>query len=85
MVCTIDKQSEVISVRADVAKRSNVETLARKTMDARIDGMTAAIEAGISPLQVADQVFEAIRKERFYILTEPGWIPVVYLKGGRGT
>ena len=55
----------------DVAKRSDVGTLARKTMDARIDGMAAAIEAGISPLQVADQVFEAIRKERFYILTEP--------------
>jgi short-subunit dehydrogenase len=33
--------------------------------------MNAAVEAGISPLQVADQVFEAIKKERFYILTHP--------------
>ena len=31
--------------------------------------MKAGIEAGISPTVVADQVFSAIREERFYILT----------------
>jgi hypothetical protein len=47
---------------------------------ARIDGVVAAIEAGISPLQVADQVFDAIRQERFYILTEPKWTPLIQLR-----
>jgi NAD(P)-dependent dehydrogenase (short-subunit alcohol dehydrogenase family) len=47
---------------------------------ARIDFIVAAIEAGISPPQVADQVFEAIRQERFYILTEPKWTPLVQLR-----
>ena len=47
---------------------------------ARIDFIVAAIEAGISPLQVADQVFEAIRNERFYILTEPQFTPLVQLR-----
>jgi hypothetical protein len=42
--------------------------------------LNAAIEAGISPLQVADQVFEAIREERFYILTHPEWMPIIQLR-----
>lgn len=42
--------------------------------------MNAAIEGGISPLRVADQVFEAMREERFYILTHPEWLPVIQLR-----
>lgn len=42
--------------------------------------MNAAVEAGTSPLQAADQVFEAIKEERFYILTHPEWLPVVHLR-----
>jgi NAD(P)-dependent dehydrogenase (short-subunit alcohol dehydrogenase family) len=44
------------------------------------DIMTAGNEAGIPPLKVADQVFEAIKEEKFYILTHPEWIPAVQLR-----
>jgi short-subunit dehydrogenase len=39
--------------------------------------LNAAVEAGSSPVQCAAQVFEAIREERFYILTDPEWLTVV--------
>jgi NADP-dependent 3-hydroxy acid dehydrogenase YdfG len=39
--------------------------------------MIAAVEAGISPAEVADQVFDAIQAERFYILTHPEYQPLV--------
>jgi NAD(P)-dependent dehydrogenase (short-subunit alcohol dehydrogenase family) len=39
--------------------------------------LNAAVEAGTSPVQCAAQVFEAIREERFYILTDPEWLTVV--------
>ncbi len=35
------------------------------------------VETGLSPLQVADAVFDAIREERFYILTHEDWKPMV--------
>ncbi len=40
----------------------------------------AGIETGMSPLQVADQVFEAIKEERFYILTHPELTPLIQLR-----
>ncbi len=40
----------------------------------------AAIEASMSPLQVADVVFEAIKNEQFYILPHPEWIEIVRLR-----
>ena len=46
----------------------------------QVKAIVAAIEAGISPLEVADQVLEAIRQERFYILTEPKWTPLIQLR-----
>ncbi len=36
-----------------------------------VQSMRDAAQAGLSPRQVADQVFDAIRKEQFYILTHP--------------
>ena len=42
--------------------------------------MNAFIEAGISPAQVADQVFEAIKQEKFYILTHPEFAPVIQMR-----
>lgn len=42
--------------------------------------MEAAINAGLSPSQVADQVFEAIRKERFYILTDHQWTEAIRMR-----
>ena len=44
------------------------------------DFMNAAIDAGASPQQVADQVFEAIKEEKFYILTHPEFLPAIELR-----
>ena len=49
-------------------------------VQAYLDFMKAAIEAGMSPRQVAAQVFEAIEEEKFYILTHPEWLPVIQLR-----
>ena len=49
-------------------------------VQARRDFMIAAIEAGMSPPQVADKVFKAIKEERFYILTHPENAPVIQLR-----
>jgi NADP-dependent 3-hydroxy acid dehydrogenase YdfG len=40
-----------------------------------IQSMIQAIETGMSPHQVADDVFNAIINEQFYILTHPDFIP----------
>ena len=40
----------------------------------------AAIEASMPPLQVADVVFDAIKKEQFYILPHPEWTEVIQLR-----
>ena len=34
----------------------------------------------MAPLEVAEAVFDAIQKEQFYILPDPGWIEVVQLR-----
>ena len=40
--------------------------------------MRARVAAGLAPSEVARQVFEAIRDERFYIVTDPDeWKPLV--------
>jgi short-subunit dehydrogenase len=40
----------------------------------------AALEASMPPLQVADVVFDAIKKEQFYILPHPEWIEAIQLR-----
>ena len=35
-----------------------------------------SVETGLSPKRVADQVFDGIRDEKFYILTHPDWKPL---------
>ncbi|HEY6182591.1 MAG TPA: SDR family NAD(P)-dependent oxidoreductase [Terriglobales bacterium] len=50
-------------------------------MQAALDAYKAAVErAGVSPLQVADVVFEAIRKEQFYIFPNPEWLELLKLR-----
>jgi NAD(P)-dependent dehydrogenase (short-subunit alcohol dehydrogenase family) len=49
-------------------------------MQAGLDAFKAALEAGATPLQVADVVFEAIRKEQFYILPNPEWTELIKLR-----
>lgn len=38
------------------------------------------IAASMPPNQVAEMVFDAIRKDQFYILTDPGWMDLVRLR-----
>lgn len=38
---------------------------------AAMQALARVVKAGISPAQVADAVFEAVRQEKFYILTHP--------------
>jgi NADP-dependent 3-hydroxy acid dehydrogenase YdfG len=45
--------------------------------EAAFKQMQAAVETGISPENVADQTFQAIRDEKFYILTHPEYIPLM--------
>lgn len=49
-------------------------------MQAGLAAFKAAMEAGMPPLQVADVVFDAIRKEQFYILSHPEWTEVIQLR-----
>ncbi len=49
-------------------------------MQAGLAAFKAALEAGMPPLEVADAVFDAIRKEQFYILTDPDWTEVIQLR-----
>jgi hypothetical protein len=39
--------------------------------------MQQAVEAGMSIQEVAEQTFDAIREDRFCILTHPDWNPAV--------
>jgi hypothetical protein len=43
----------------------------------------ALIAAGMPPAQVAKIVFDAIRKEQFYILTEAKWMEAIRLRTER--
>ena len=47
---------------------------------AGLTAFKAAIETSMPPLQVADVVFDAIKKEQFYILSHPEWIEVIQLR-----
>jgi NAD(P)-dependent dehydrogenase (short-subunit alcohol dehydrogenase family) len=49
-------------------------------MQAGRAALESLIAAGMAPGQVADAVFDAIRKEQFYILTHPEWLEVVRLR-----
>jgi len=42
-------------------------------LEAGLAAFKAAIEASVPPLQVADVIFDAIRKKQFYILSHPEW------------
>jgi hypothetical protein len=49
-------------------------------MQAGLAAFKAAMESSMSPLQVADVVFDAIRKEQFYILSHPEWTEAIQLR-----
>ena len=49
-------------------------------VQAGLDAFKAAIAAGMSPAQVANKVFAAIRNEQFYIVTHPDWMELVQMR-----
>jgi NAD(P)-dependent dehydrogenase (short-subunit alcohol dehydrogenase family) len=49
-------------------------------MQAGLAAFKAAMEAATPPSQVADAVFDAIRKEQFYILSHPEWMEAIQLR-----
>ena len=49
-------------------------------MQAGLNFMKAAVEAGMPPQQVAEIVFDAIRNGQFYIVTHPEWMEVVRMR-----
>ena len=49
-------------------------------MEAGKRAFQTVLAAGMSPAEVADIVFEAIRREQFYILTDPEWMEAVELR-----
>jgi NAD(P)-dependent dehydrogenase (short-subunit alcohol dehydrogenase family) len=48
--------------------------------EAGLAAFKAALEASMPPIEVADVVFDAIRKEQFYILSHPEWTEVIQLR-----
>lgn len=48
--------------------------------EAGLEAFKTALEASMPPSQVADVVFDAIRKEQFYILSHPEWLEAVQLR-----
>ncbi|HXH48642.1 MAG TPA: SDR family NAD(P)-dependent oxidoreductase [Terriglobia bacterium] len=49
-------------------------------LQAGLSALKAAIEAAMPPSQVAEIVFDAIKREQFYILTHPDWMEVVRMR-----
>lgn len=45
--------------------------------DARAGMLKGVLEAGLQPSQVADQVLDAIREDRLYVITHPDMLPAV--------
>jgi len=58
-------------------KNKDPEKPLTPTEEAALKGMMAAVESGISPEAIADQTFQSIRDEKFYILTHPEYIPLM--------
>ncbi|MBV9771541.1 MAG: SDR family NAD(P)-dependent oxidoreductase [Bryobacterales bacterium] len=49
-------------------------------MQAGLAALKAVVAASMSPLQVAEVVFDAIEKEQFYILPHPEWTEAIRLR-----
>jgi NAD(P)-dependent dehydrogenase (short-subunit alcohol dehydrogenase family) len=55
------------------------QTATPKAADERafLDGMTAAIDAGIEASEIAPFVFDAVAEGRFWILPDPSFVPLI--------
>ena len=78
-------------VRTDIANAErhrpaglkNVPVEMTAEMRAGLNLFKAAIEAAMPPFHVADMVFDAVKNERFYILTHPEWLEVIQMRTDR--
>lgn len=66
--------------RSRPAELRNEPVARTPEMEAGLAAFKAAIEVSMTPLQVADAVFDAIQKEQFYILPHPEWIEAIQLR-----
>lgn len=57
--------------RPQTLQNTPAEEQISSEMESRIQASQQLLQAGMSPSQVAEIVFEAIRQEKFYILTDP--------------
>jgi NAD(P)-dependent dehydrogenase (short-subunit alcohol dehydrogenase family) len=57
-----------------------VEITTCPEIEAVDEKMRQDIQDGLSPKQVADMVFDAIRDNKYYILTHPDWKPLVEIR-----
>ncbi len=64
--------------RPAALKNESAETTPE--MRAGREAFKAAMDASMPPVEVAAKVFDAIRKEQFYILTHPDWMEVVRMR-----
>jgi NAD(P)-dependent dehydrogenase (short-subunit alcohol dehydrogenase family) len=55
------------------ALRNPGEAEATPLQERAREGFQALLDAGLPPAEVAEQVFEAVRDERLYVLTHPDW------------
>ncbi|MBM4245704.1 MAG: SDR family NAD(P)-dependent oxidoreductase [Deltaproteobacteria bacterium] len=66
---------------ADADRNRPVEAAANgaanPAFEAMRDAVRNAVAAGLPPARVAEMVLDAIRDERFYVLTHPDFVPVV--------
>jgi len=62
------------------AELRNEPTPTSPERQAGLAAFKAALEASMPPGQVADAVFNAIRKAQFYILPDPGWMEAIQLR-----
>jgi NAD(P)-dependent dehydrogenase (short-subunit alcohol dehydrogenase family) len=62
------------------AELQNEPVMMTPERQAGLAAFKAALEASMPPRQVADVVFDAIKKEQFYILTHPEWTEVIQLR-----
>jgi NAD(P)-dependent dehydrogenase (short-subunit alcohol dehydrogenase family) len=62
------------------AELRNEPVVMTPELQAGLTAFKAALDASMAPAQVADLVFDAVKKEQFYILTDPGWTEVIQLR-----
>jgi NAD(P)-dependent dehydrogenase (short-subunit alcohol dehydrogenase family) len=66
--------------RPDELKNETAHAPMTPEKEAAVQFMRNAIQSGMSPQQVAELVFQAIREERFYILTHPEMNSMVHMR-----